>query len=120
MVVPGDGADGGGIGLVGQEARETVPARAEPQVRLLQAVARGHDGHEAAVTGDDVLGEVAAGAKDDQRAVVGDGGEERADRGKELHGVDLVWGCCAGPDSSASVWLSAGVLARLQILFGGC
>jgi hypothetical protein len=120
MVVPGDGAVGDRIGLAGQEAREAVPARAEPQVRLLQAVARGRDGHEGAVAGDDVLGEVASGSQDDQRAVVGGGGEERADRGKELHGVDLVSGCCAGPDSSASVWLSAGVLARLQILFGGC
>jgi hypothetical protein len=79
------------LGFGGGRVEESVQAmaaragRGEAAIVFLEAVAGGRLECEPAVAFDDVLGEVAAGAEDDER-FVGGGSEERAERGKELHG----------------------------------
>jgi hypothetical protein len=76
---------GGGRAEEAVQAMATGAGRGKAAVVFLQAVAGGCLEGKPAVAVDDVFGEVAARAEDDER-FVGGGGEERAKRGKELHG----------------------------------
>ena len=103
-----------------------MAARAERRagvVGLLHGVRHRLDGQAAGALYH-VLDEVAAGAEHDERFALGGGREQRAEAGKELHGVSFVWGWAAGAGvriaRAVLVRLSAGVLAPLQISYGKC
>jgi hypothetical protein len=82
---------GGPVEVGGEESVDAVAAAAGVRERfgeLLHAVVGGGLDGEAAVAVHEVFGEVAARAEDHERFV--GGGEERADRCKELHVVAFL------------------------------